>query len=1350
MLSVVKLRVGQEAYHLTGVAKSLDDYYTGAGEATGWWTGVGAERLGLVDEVDGDDLRALLGGMAPGSGGLSPNGEEIKPHPRRVPGFDLTWKAPKSLSVLYAVSDDPRVQGAIIDACEAALRSTLAWLERDVIRVRRGTGNQRWLSDLAARDPAAAEEAKIRVQPVRGMAAAVFRHRTSRAGDPLLHWHVLLPNLVEGVDGRWSAFVHPELYHYARAAGEVFQAAVRTEATERLGVVWRPGRHVPEVAGVPQPLCDRFSKRSRERDDWLAATGTASTPQGRQAAVLATRRHKPEVEGERFDTLWKAEALDAGWGPDAAEALITSLDPRTETPLEGRWRLPEWVPGPDGDPIMHDRLVDPDEWAAHLLETELTLPDVTFTRPQLVQAVAARLGDGATVATVERITARVLASRHVVPVHDPEVQRWTSATHLGRERSILDAAHDSRHTRPSVRPREIDAEIRRRPTLGHDQGAAVRTVCASRDGVTVLVGPAGTGKTFTLDAIRDAYEHAGHQVTGAAPSALGALELSTGAGLPAETMHRLLGRWSRGIDLPDRRTVLVIDEAGMAATRELEPLVRHAIDAGGRVLLVGDHRQLPPVTAGGGFAALATDPDNTVATLTVNRRQRHAWERTALAELRDGKIPDAVDAYRTHHRVVAVDDPADLIDAAVDRYFTAHHNGLQPVLYAGTNDTAHTLNDAVRQRLTAHGDLPAGPALRWAGRDYAIGDRVLLRHNSYCETTFTGDPTSLLNGEAGTVIDGGPDGLVVRLDLGHRDVIVRADYIAAGHLDHAYALTTTRTQGGTWDLGIGVGLDGLYREAGYTGLSRGRESNWLVLTRTELNQIDAELANHNTGIPLPSEEPDDLHTELTHRLERSRAKLLALSRDPHADHVLHLANTIPLGQLEATGRRCRAIEQEATCAVGCDPRVVADEVARAQHTATHLAAGYRVKAHDRNNIGTIVGWDDHAGTVTVHFISPRGAEAERELPWAAVEIVNPRQPDPRELPPEAQATLDDLLQPVREALAAWHAHLAARGIGPLDAQHHERAATLTINRASHHLTAARPDWLHQLIGPRPDTPMAANVWDDATRTIAAHRTRHDIPAHVDGLGPPPSIDAAGHDTWIRASEQIARARIWLATHDNQPTIPITRTRSTIELHQRQIELEAILATAPPDHRRLIDALTTGQVSLDDVGPTLDQALAGQGARRDWILQHWPHVVEHAEITRTLAAGNAGPSLGLLLDELADLYPPSDDEATPHALLADAARTNQSWLRTLLGHLVAPDAEHVDIPVADLLALTAAHRAQWHVAGPTPFGPAATDVHQARQAAELLHAIRTTISQHATAGPERTEIPDREPAQELGI
>jgi TrwC relaxase len=94
MLSITKLRVGQEAYQLSGVAQSLDDYYTGAGEADGVSVGGGGARLGLDGEVDPDDLRAVLAGLGPGWGGLTPNGQQPRPHPRRVPGFDLTFKAP--------------------------------------------------------------------------------------------------------------------------------------------------------------------------------------------------------------------------------------------------------------------------------------------------------------------------------------------------------------------------------------------------------------------------------------------------------------------------------------------------------------------------------------------------------------------------------------------------------------------------------------------------------------------------------------------------------------------------------------------------------------------------------------------------------------------------------------------------------------------------------------------------------------------------------------------------------------------------------------------------------------------------------------------------------------------------------------------------------------------------------------------------------------------------------------------------------------------------------------------------------------------------------------------------------
>ena len=423
MLSITKLRVGQEAYQLSGVAQSLDDYYTGAGEATGMWVGGGSVRLGLEGQVHPDDLRAVLAGLAPGRGGLTPNGQPPRPHPRRVPGFDLTFKAPKSASVLYAVSDDPRVQGAVIEAGEAAIGAVLGWLEHEAIQAQRGSHNLAWLARHA--DEPKAGPRRVATS---GVVAASFRHRTSRAGDPLLHWHVLVANLVEGTDGRWSAFAHPDLYRHARAAGEVFQTVFRDELTASIGVEWRPGRHVPEIAGIPQSLLDNFSKRSIEIDAWLAATGTPETPETRQAAVLATRRHKPEVEHGRFDDAWKAEADAAGWGPDAAERLIGWSQQRAEKTVDGCWRLDTICFDGHGRAEYLERLLDPDEWIADLLRTQLTATASTFTYADLVKAVAARPGQGATVETVERIVDRVVASEQTVAVATPSgsPRRWTS------------------------------------------------------------------------------------------------------------------------------------------------------------------------------------------------------------------------------------------------------------------------------------------------------------------------------------------------------------------------------------------------------------------------------------------------------------------------------------------------------------------------------------------------------------------------------------------------------------------------------------------------------------------------------------------------------------------------------------------------------------------------------------------------------------------------------------------------------------------------------------------------------------------------------------------------------------
>jgi conjugative relaxase-like TrwC/TraI family protein len=1215
MLSIAKLRVGQEAYTLAGVAQSLDDYYTGRGEADGLWIGVGAERLGLDGPVSADDLRAVLAGVAPGTGGLTPNGETLRTHPRRVPGFDLTFKAPKSVSVLYAVSDDPRVQGQIIEAGEAAVRQAVAWLEREAIHVRRGSGDAAYLNDLAARDPAAAEAAKVRVLPGRGVVAAVFRHRTSRAGDPLLHWHTLVANLVEGPDGRWGAFVHPELYRSVRAAGELFQTALRDELTDRLGLQWRPGRHVPEVAGVPQPLCEVFSKRAAEIEAWLEATGTPNNPAGRQAAVLATRRGKPEVEGERFDAAWKTAAAEAGWGPAQAEALLSATAGRTVA-YDEIWRLVV------SDPISGaavDHTVTAEDWIEDLGRT-LTDHDTTFTRPQLVEAVAARIGEGAPVATVDRIVARVLASPQIVPITDDTTPRWTTTGMLDIEQRFLAAVHDTRNSRIPVDEAMVDHVIGHGPMLGADQDLAVRTITNSPDAVTVLVGPAGTGKTFTLDAVRRAFEGAGQHVVGVAPSARAAHELATDAHIPSATIHRQLGAWDRGLDLPSQRTVLVVDEAAMAGIRELERVTRPVIAAGGRVVLVGDHHQLPEITAGGGFAALATDTDVTIAELTANRRQLNEWERDALAELRDGHVAAAVSAYRDNDRIVVADDRADMIATAVDRWLDAHQAGAVPVLLAGTNDVVAALNHAVRGRLLSAGVLTAG------ADGLAVGERLVMRINDYRARTIDGDDTAVLNGQTGTLLAIADTGLVVHLD--HDDTLVRIDndYLAAGGIDYAYATTAHRAQGGTWDLAIAVGLDGLYREAGYLVMSRGRQSNWLILTQPELDSLDPDVGRHDSPLRLLVEEPDTIDDLLHDRLKASRRKALATTRDPHAPEIHHKAATLDLPTLERWAAYARAIEARATHLVGGDPAHAHQRLARLDHTARHIAVGHRVKAWDRRNIGTISSLDDSAGTAQVEFVSAKGTTAVRTFNWGDITIVDPSHPQPRQLSDSAAAIVERTAADIGDRFDRWHAHLSAAGVQPNDAHVYTAAASLAVDRAAAALRAAEPAWLVALLGTRPvDNPAATQVWEDTVRELAAHRLRARI---VD----PQNL---GDETvWTAVSATVAHARIWLDDITDPTFAPALRARTPDELQQRQVELGAILATAPADVRGLIQKMQSmAPLPFDELEDLLADLTSAHHERQHWILQHWPHVVEAAQVNSSAGAATYAMDRRVLLEDL---------------------------------------------------------------------------------------------------------------------
>jgi conjugative relaxase-like TrwC/TraI family protein len=235
VLSIGKLATGQANYYLSlagarvdrgsSVASGVEDYYVGASEPPGRWRGEFARELGLQGEVDAAALYALLDSPSSDEPGAAP--------PRKVPGYDLTFSAPKSVSVVFGIAE-AGTQRLVLDAHRIAVDSALVYLEREAVRLRRGRGGHR-------------------VIEAAGLLAAAFDHRTSRAGDPQLHTHVLIANQSRGIDGRWSALDGRLVYRHAKTAGYVYQAVLRAEVTQQLGVGWtRREQGVGEIAGVPE------------------------------------------------------------------------------------------------------------------------------------------------------------------------------------------------------------------------------------------------------------------------------------------------------------------------------------------------------------------------------------------------------------------------------------------------------------------------------------------------------------------------------------------------------------------------------------------------------------------------------------------------------------------------------------------------------------------------------------------------------------------------------------------------------------------------------------------------------------------------------------------------------------------------------------------------------------------------------------------------------------------------------------------------------------------------------------------------------------------------------------------
>jgi conjugative relaxase-like TrwC/TraI family protein len=800
-------------------------------------------------------------------------------HTHAVAGYDLTFTPVKSVSVLWAVA--PRdISRAILAAHHQATADAIAFLEEHAAFSRMGANG-------------------IAQVNTTGFIAAAFDHRDSRAGDPNLHTHVAISNKVQviGPDGipRWLALDGEPLHQATVAASELYNTRLEAHLMAALGVEFAETRSktdkrpVREIDGIPAELIERWSARRAAIENRVSDLAKAfQAEHGRepsavemlalsQQATLDTRqaKHAARSLGEQRQT-WRTEAIEVVGSHRTLARLITDVTHRVRVRRQPAITA-EWVAEQAAaviDQVSHDRA----EWGINHVRAEaqrvLRSTDRQGDAALLTRIVTEALQDCSiaisTHADTEMNEPAALRRRDGASVYTRhESTRYTSDAIRAAERRIL-AAAERRGGRVADDTSIGLAMLERHAQSGLQLNAAqqelVRGMATSGARLQLALAPAGTGKTTAMAVLAAAWTNSGGTVIGLAPTAAAAEVLAEDAHITTDTMAKFVQlatpadrdaatvvaddpalKWFNTIG---PATLLIVDEAAMASTFDLDEMITHALARGASVRLVGDDQQLASISAGGVITDLASRPE-TLTLSTVVRFRDPAQSAASLA-IRDGD-PAGIAYYIDHRRVhVGADHTA--ADMAYHAWADDIADGHRSVLLAPTNELVAELNERARlDRLRAADATPSRTVTLSDGLSASAGDWIITRKNARWLQLPNGD--WIKNGHRYEIRSVRRDGsiIVAPLGAGPRATTIRlpADYVAT-NTTLGYASTINAAQGltagtqkitGTCHI---VATDHLTRQQLYVAGTRARDENHFYFSTSEADphRILAPKATH--------------------------------------------------------------------------------------------------------------------------------------------------------------------------------------------------------------------------------------------------------------------------------------------------------------------------------------------------------------------------------------------------------------------------------------------------------------------------------------------------------------------------
>jgi len=418
-----------------------------------------------------------------------------------------------------------------------------------------------------------------------------------------------------------------------------------------------------------------------------------------------------------------------------------------------------------------------------------------------------------------QVKAALMGSQELVAIGENEKggRLYTTKTMIQREKEMLSRAEKLNTVRNhGVNPTIMKQTIQNH-TLTREQEEGLRHLTQGGD-IAVLIGRAGTGKSYTLAAIREAYEAQGFNLRGIALSGIASESLQQQSGIESTTIYSQLTHWEKGRDLLTESNILIVDEAGIVGTRQMHEIMEHVSSAGAKVILVGDNEQLPPIEAGGAFRGIVQRTG--YFELSTIQRQKEDWQKEATSLLSgdNGKIAEALQTYKDHGRIIC-EPTLDAAKAALVSAWaqhTAQHPDRSTLILAYTNQDVFELNAKARDYLKATGRVSASehPIQTERGsRQFADGDRIIFLRNERL--------MGVKNGTLGTVLKMDDYAMTVRLDTGP---VVAFDTTKYRDLDYGYAATIHKTQGTTVDRSFVLATRHFDKHTTYVSMSRHRDN----------------------------------------------------------------------------------------------------------------------------------------------------------------------------------------------------------------------------------------------------------------------------------------------------------------------------------------------------------------------------------------------------------------------------------------------------------------------------------------------------------------------------------------------